>query len=127
MSVLRHLGWAMACALAVTPTAMAQQSASISGVVTDQTGGVLPGVTIEASSPVLIEKVRTAVSDGNGRYQFVDLQPGAYNVTFTLPGFSTVRREGITLTAGFAASVNVELSTGAITETITVYGRESDG
>ena len=122
MRALQHLGWALVCALAVPAAAMAQQSASISGVVTDATGGVMPGVTIEASSPVLIEKVRTAVSEGNGRYQFVDLQPGTYSVTFTLPGFSTVRREGITLTAGFAASVNVELSAGAITETITVSG-----
>ena len=113
MGVLRHLGWVLVCALVVPATAIAQQSASISGVVTDATGGVLPGVTIEASSPVLIEKIRTAVSDGNGRYQFLDLQPGTYSVTFTLPGFSIVRREGITLTAGFAASVNVELSTGA--------------
>ena len=122
MRALQHLGWALVCALAIPPTAMAQQSASISGVVADATGGVLPGVTIEASSPVLIEKARTVVSEGNGRYQFVDLQPGTYSVTFTLPGFSTVRREGITLTAGFAASVNVELSAGAITETITVSG-----
>ena len=122
MRALQHLGWALVCALAVVPTAMAQQSASISGVVTDATGGVIPGVTIEASSPVLIEKVRTAVSEGNGRYQFVDLRPGTYTVTFTLQGFSTVRREGITLTAGFAASVNVELKAGAISETITVSG-----
>jgi hypothetical protein len=90
--------------------------------VTDVTGGVLPGVTVEASSPVLIEKIRTAVSEGNGRYQLLDLLPGTYRVTFTLPGFSVVRREGITLTAGFTASVNVELSTGTLTETITVTG-----
>jgi hypothetical protein len=90
--------------------------------VTDVTGGVLPGVTVEASSPVLIEKIRTAVSEGNGRYQLLDLLPGTYRVTFTLPGFSVVRREGITLTAGFTASVNVELSTGTLTETITVMG-----
>ena len=81
MRAVQHLGWALVCALAVPPTAMAQQSASISGVVTDSTGGVMPGVTVEASSPVLIEKVRTAVSEGNGRYQFVDLQPGTYTVT----------------------------------------------
>src|ERR1700753_2297412 len=106
----QHLGWILVCAFLAAPAAAtAQQSASISGVVTDATGGVLPGVTIEASSPVLIEKVRSAVSEGNGRYQFLDLQPGVYHVTFTLTGFSGVRREGITLTAGFAASVNVEL------------------
>jgi len=122
MRAQQHLGLALACVLAVAPTAMAQQSASISGVITDATGGVLPGVTIEASSPVLIERIRTAVSEDNGRYQFLDLLPGTYSVTFTLTGFSTVRREGITLTAGFAASVNVELSTGTLNETITVTG-----
>jgi Carboxypeptidase regulatory-like domain len=122
MEGVRHLGWVLVCALAAPGAAAAQQSASIGGVVTDATGGVIPGVTVEASSPVLIEKVRTAVSEANGRYQFVDLLPGAYSVTFTLSGFSTVRREGITLTAGFAASVNVEMSAGAITETITVAG-----
>jgi len=122
MSVLRYVSWVVVCALAVPLTAFAQQSASIGGIVTDASGGVLPGVTVEASSPVLIEKIRTTVSDGSGRYQIIDLQPGTYSVSFTLPGFSNVRRQGITLTAGFAASVNVELSTGAITETITVSG-----
>ncbi len=122
MRALRQLGWGLMCVLAVSSTVSAQQSASISGIVTDMTGGVLPGVTVEATSPVLIEKVRTTVSETNGRYQLLDLQPGMYRVTFTLPGFSSVRREGITLTAGFAASINVELSTGTLTETITVTG-----
>src|SRR4051794_32350378 len=97
MNGVRHLGWVLVCALAIPGSAAAQQSASIGGVVTDATGGVIPGVTVEASSPVLIEKVRTAVSEANGRYQFVDLLPGTYSVTFTLAGFSTVRREGVTL------------------------------
>src|SRR3954469_25077078 len=122
MNDVRHLGWILVCALAIPGAAAAQQSATIGGVVTDATGGVIPGVTVEASSPVLIEKVRTAVSEANGRYQFGDLLPGTYSVTFTLSGFSTVRREGIILTAGFAASINVEMSAGAITETITVAG-----
>jgi hypothetical protein len=122
MKALRHLGWALVCMLALPATAGAQQGASIGGIVTDSSGGVMPGVTIEASSPVLIEKVRTAVSDGSGRYQFVDLQPGLYTVSFSLQGFSNVRREGIRLTAGFAASVNVELSAGVLSETITVSG-----
>jgi hypothetical protein len=121
MRALRHLGWSMVFVFAVTP-AIAQQTATISGTVTDMTGGVLPGVTIEASSPVLIGKARIGISDENGRYQLLDLQPGAYRVTFTLPGFSVVQRDGINLTAGFAASVNVELSTGTLTETITVSG-----
>ncbi len=122
MRGLRHLGWVVICMLAIPSTGRAQQSASINGIVTDATGGVLPGVTVEATSPVLIEKVRTTITEGNGRYQFVDLQPGTYVVTFALQGFSTSRREGITLTAGFAASVNVELKPGAISETITVSG-----
>lgn len=111
----------LAIVLFVPATVMAQ-NASIAGLVTDSTGGVMPGVTVEASSPALIEKVRTSVSEGNGRYQIVDLQPGVYNVTFTLTGFSVVRRAGITLNAGFSASVNVELNAGGVEETITVTG-----
>jgi hypothetical protein len=112
----------LAGALLMPVSVAAQQNASIAGLVTDSIGGVMPGVTVEASSPALIDKVRTVVSEGNGRYQIVDLQPGVYTVTFTLQGFSTVRREGITLNAGFTASVNVELAAGAIEETITVAG-----
>src|SRR5687768_17352970 len=89
------------------PVVYAQgQSGSIAGVVRDSSGAVLPGVTVEASSPALIEKSRTVVTDGQGRYQIVDLRPGTYVVAFTLPGFSTVRREGIELTTGFTANVN---------------------
>jgi hypothetical protein len=110
----------LAMVLLMPAIAAAQQNGSIGGVVTDSTGGVLPGVTVEAASPELIEKVRTTTTDGNGRYQIVDLRPGVYTVTFTLQGFSVVRREGITLTAGFAAPVNTELNAGAIEETITV-------
>jgi hypothetical protein len=82
------------------------QSGSIAGVVRDMTGAVLPGATVEASSPALIEKVRSVVSDGQGRFQIVDLRPGTYTVTFALSGFSTVKRDGIELTAGFTANVN---------------------
>ena len=89
----------------------------------DGSGGVLPGVTVEASSPALIEKTRTVVSDARGEYRIVDLRPGAYIVTFTLPGFSTVRREGIELTNGFTASVDADLRVGALEETITVSGQ----
>jgi hypothetical protein len=102
--------------------ASAQQASGIAGVVTDASGGVLPGVTVEASSPALIEKVRTVITDGEGRYNVVDLRPGSYTVTFTLPGFTTVRREGIALTAGFTATVNAEMRVGALEETITVTG-----
>ena len=98
------------------------QSGSISGVVKDESGGVLPGVTVEASSPALIEKARNAVTDVQGVYRIVDLRPGTYVVTFTLPGFSTFRREGIELTAGFTATVNAAMTVGALEETVTVSG-----
>ena len=107
----------------LTTRASAQgQSGSIAGVVRDASGAVLPGVTVEASSPALIEKVRTVVSDGQGQYKIVDLRPGAYVVTFTLPGFSTVKRDGIQLTSGFTATVNADMPVGAVEETVTVTG-----
>jgi len=98
------------------------QNGSISGIVKDATGAVMPGVTVEAASPALIEKVRTAVTDGSGVYRIVDLRPGTYTVTFTLPGFNTAKREGIELTAGFTAPVDAELKVGAVEETLTVTG-----
>jgi hypothetical protein len=98
----------------------AQAQAAIAGAVKDASGAVLPGVTVEASSPALIEKVRTAVTDGTGQYRIGDLRPGTYAVTFTLTGFSTVRREGIELTGTFNATVNAELKVGSVQETITV-------
>jgi hypothetical protein len=96
--------------------------ASITGVVRDPSGAVLPGVTVEAASPVLIEKVRVVVTDGSGQYRIVDLRPGAYTVTFSLTGFTSVRREGIELTGSFTATVNADLRVGSIEETITVTG-----
>jgi hypothetical protein len=96
--------------------------AAITGVVKDASGGVLPGVTVEAASPALIEKVRSVISDDTGQYRIVDLRPGVYSVTFTLPGFSTVKRDGIELTGTFVATVNGELKVGALEETITVTG-----
>jgi hypothetical protein len=102
--------------------ASAQQASGIAGVVRDTSGAVLPGVTVEAASPALIEQVRTVATDGEGRYNIVDLRPGTYSVTFTLSGFRTFRREGITLTAGFTATVNAEMPVGALEETITVTG-----
>ena len=107
--------------LTLLPTSLYAQ-ASITGVVKDTSGAVLPGVTVEASSPALIEKVRTAVSDGNGQYRIVDLRAGTYAVTFTLTGFSTVKREDIELTGAFTATVNADLKVGTVAETITVSG-----
>ena len=98
------------------------RSSGIAGTVRDTSNAVLPGVTVEAASPALIEKVRTVVTDGEGRYNIVDLRPGTYVVTFTLPGFTTFRRDGIVLTSGFTATVNADLRVGSLEETITVTG-----
>jgi Carboxypeptidase regulatory-like domain len=107
--------------LTIAPSA-AYAQASITGVVRDTSGAVLPGVTVEAASPALIEKVRSVVTDGTGQYRIENLRPGTYTLTFTLPGFNTVKREGIELTGSFTASVNTDLRVGALEETITVTG-----
>ena len=95
-------------------TAWAQAESGLAGVVRDASGAVMPGVTVEAASPALIEKVRTVVTDSEGQYKIVDLRPGLYTVTFTPPGFSTVRREGIELTSAFTATVNADLRVGSL-------------
>src|SRR6188474_3450448 len=109
---------AMLASLIVFPVAAMAQS-SIAGVVKDATGAVLPGVTVEASSPALIEKVRTVVTDGQGQYKIVELRPGQYTVTFTLPGFASVKREGIELTTGFTAGADAVMRVGSLEETVT--------
>jgi hypothetical protein len=96
--------------------------AVIAGSVRDSSGAVLPGVSVEAASPALIEKVRAAFSDGTGQYRIEDLRPGTYTVTFTLQGFNTFKREGVELTGSFTATINAELQVGALAETITVSG-----
>jgi len=101
----------------VTPAAWAQ---AITGTVTDSSGAVIPGATVEAVSPALIEQSRTAITDGAGLYKIIDLRPGSYTVTFTLSGFQVVRRENITLTTGFTATVNATLPPGSVQESITV-------
>src|SRR6476660_8494487 len=93
---------------------LAFAQASITGVVKDTSGAVLPGVTVEVASPALIEKTRTAVSDGSGQYRVVDLRPGTYSVSFTLTGFSSVKREGIELTGSFVATINADMKVGAV-------------
>jgi hypothetical protein len=100
-------------------------SGTIAGQVRDTSGAVMPGVTVEASSPALIEKVRSVVSDSQGLYRIVDLRPGTYTVTFTLPGFATFKRDGIELTTGFTAQVNADMKVGELAETITVSGEAS--
>jgi hypothetical protein len=96
--------------------------ATISGVVRDASGAVLPGVTVEAASPALIEKVRTSVTDGTGQYAIENLRPGIYTVTFTLPGFAVVQRQGVELSGSFTARINADLRVGGIEETVTVTG-----
>jgi hypothetical protein len=106
----------------IVPTLAYAQGSSITGVVRDTSGAVLPGVTVEAASPELIEKVRSAVTDGTGQYRILDLRPGTYTVTFSLTGFATVKREDLVLPADFVSTVNAELKVGAVEETVTVAG-----
>ena len=117
-----HSSWSASGTSSRRTTLLAQSA--IAGVVRDATGAVLPGVTVEASSPALIEKVRTATTNEAGQYRVVDLRPGTYTVTFTLTGFNTVAREGILLEADFVAPVNVEMKVGSVQETITVTRRD---
>ena len=107
--------------LALVPASASAQSA-IAGVVKDTSGAVMPGVTVEATSPALIEQARSVVTDGQGQYKIVDLRPGVYAITFTLPGFNTVKRDGVELPANFTATINIELRVGALEETVTVSG-----
>src|SRR5262245_48122436 len=110
-----------AMCLALLPVvAAAQGTGVIAGSVKDASGAMLPGATVEAASPALIEKVRTATTDGSGLYKIIQLPPGIYTVTFTLPGFSVVKRENVEITADFTAAINAELKVGALEETITV-------
>jgi len=106
-------------ALAAAPAA-AQERASIVGQVQDATGAVLPGVTVEAASPALIERMRSGVTDSTGRFAIIDLRPGTYTVTFALPGFKGFKREGIILEGSFAATVNAALEVGAVEESVVV-------
>src|SRR5437773_6975659 len=96
--------------------------ATIAGVVRDASAAVLPGVTVEASSPALIEKSRTVISDGTGQYRITDLPPGSYVVTFSLAGFTTVKRDGLVVSGSGVIAVNADLRVGSLAETVTVTG-----
>jgi hypothetical protein len=121
MKMQRLLRVMILTAVALMPAAAFAQ-ASIVGTVRDASGAVLPGVTVEASSPALIEKTRSVVSSGTGQYAIEDLRPGTYTVTFSLSGFTTVKREGIQLAGSFIATVNADLRVGGVAETIVVSG-----
>ena len=112
--------WASLLLLPGLSRAQGTSNATINGTVRDASGAVLPGVTVEASSPALIEKVRTTVTDDKGEYKIIELRPGAYAVTFTLTGFATFKRSGMELSPNFTATINAVLSLGAIQETIVV-------
>ena len=100
----------------------AQSSPSLAGVVKDTSGAILPGVTVEAASPALIERVRSVTTDASGQYKIVDLRPGTYTVTFALPGFSSVKREGVELAGSGTVQINADLKVGTLEESITVTG-----
>src|SRR5687767_11309159 len=120
--MLRYLRIIVGLASLVVAPATALAQASIVGNVRDASGAVLPGVIVEASSPALIEKTRAVATNGAGQYSIEDLRPGSYTVTFTLAGFTTVKREGIELSGSFVATVNADLRIGGVAETITVSG-----
>src|SRR4029077_13546529 len=113
------VGVAVTC-LILPATAHAQSA--FAGVVKDATGAVLPGVTVEASSPALIEKVRSVTTDSNGAYKIENLRPGVYALTFELPGFTTIKKDGIELSSNFIATINTDLKVGGLEESVTVSG-----
>ena len=119
---MRHVAKAALLVAVVVLIPSLAQAQSLAGIVRDASGAVLPGVTVEAASPALIEKVRTTISDGTGQYRILDLTPGTYNVTFTLPGFTTVVREGLEVSGTAVIVINADMRVGGVQETITVTG-----
>jgi hypothetical protein len=122
MSSRRSVVVALVASLCLAVPHIAAAQSAFAGVVRDTSGAVLPGVVVEASSPALIEKVKSGVSNEDGQYRIVDLRPGTYSLSFKLPGFNTVVREGIVLEANFTAPINVEMRIGSLEETLTVTG-----
>ena len=120
IQILRSLVLVAALVALLAPVAHAQST--IAGVVKDTSGAVLPGVTVEAASPVLIEKTRSVVTDGDGRYAIIDLRPGTFAVTFTLPGFNTFKRADVIVPSNVTVPINAEMKVGALEETVTVSG-----
>ena len=102
--------------------ALAHAQSVFTGTVKDTSGAVMPGVTVEAASPALIEAVKSAITDENGSYRIGDLRPGTYKLTYTLPGFNTVIRDGVELQGNFTATINIDLSVGTLQESVTVSG-----
>src|SRR3954470_1734442 len=118
---LKSLLGAVALLLLVSAPAFAQQG-QIAGSVRDTSDALMPGVTVEVTSPALIERVRTSTTDSSGQYRITNLPVGTYKVTFSLAGFTKQERDNINLTSGFTASVNGTMSVGAISETVVVSG-----
>src|SRR5690349_22419633 len=112
--------WVLLLLVLLPSAAFAQ--ATLAGVAKDASGAVLPGVTVEASSPALLEKTRTAITDGTGQYQIVDLRPGTYTVTFTLSGFATSKREGVIVSGPATFTINADMKVGNVSETVNVQG-----
>ena len=109
--------------VAVVPRVAAAQG-TLAGEVKDPTGAVLPGVTVEAASPALIEKVRTAVTDLSGRYRIESLPSGSYTVTFSLTGFAPVKRENLMVSGSGVTTVDVALTVGGLAQAVTVTSRK---
>src|SRR5215469_18284407 len=120
MTVWKRIVWVLLVLATLPSYAFAQ--ATLAGVVKDSSGAVLPGVTVEASSPALIEKTRTAITDGTGQYRVTELPPGTYTVSFSLAGFSTVKRQDVQVSGAGVITINADMKVGAVTETITVTG-----
>src|SRR5215469_14907522 len=120
MQQMKTVGLAVLMVVAMAVTGHAQTLGTITGVVKDTQGAVIPGVSVEVASPALIEKTRSAVTNESGQYQVVSLPPGTYSVTFALQGFTTVKRDDVGILANFTATINAELKVGGAAETITV-------